>query len=136
MYRHILVAVAPDHTNPIEQSLAVAERLLLKDGSVTFLTVVEDIPSFAEAYIPEGTLEANEQQARKRVNSLAETVNFPCRAALMHGRAAPVILTYADDNDVDCIIVASHQPGLEDYFIGSTAARVVRHAACSVHVVR
>jgi universal stress protein F len=25
---------------------------------------------------------------------------------------------------------------LQDYFLGSTAGRVVRHAQCSVHVIR
>ena len=37
---------------------------------------------------------------------------------------------------VDLIIVASHRPGLQDYFLGSTAAKVVRHAKCSVLVIR
>ena len=32
--------------------------------------------------------------------------------------------------------IASHQPGLQDYFLGSTAAKVVRHATCSVLVMR
>ncbi len=35
-----------------------------------------------------------------------------------------------------CIIVASHKPNVGDYLLGTTAARVVRHAACSVFVVR
>ena len=42
----------------------------------------------------------------------------------------------AEDDKVDLIIIASHKPGLQDYFLGSTAARVVRHASCSVLVVR
>jgi len=37
---------------------------------------------------------------------------------------------------VDLIIVGSHKPGLQDYLLGSTAARVVRHAMCSVLVGR
>ena len=36
----------------------------------------------------------------------------------------------------DLIIIASHKPGFQDYFLGSTAAKVVRHAPCSVLVVR
>ncbi len=35
-----------------------------------------------------------------------------------------------------CIIVASHKPNVGDYLLGTTAARVVRHATCSVFVVR
>jgi universal stress protein F len=33
-------------------------------------------------------------------------------------------------------VIASHRPGIQDYFLGSTASRVVRHANCTVHVMR
>jgi len=33
-------------------------------------------------------------------------------------------------------MIASHKPGMSDYFIGSTAARVVRHAQVSVLIDR
>ena len=36
----------------------------------------------------------------------------------------------------DLIVMASHRPELKDYLIGPNAARVVRHADCSVQVVR
>lgn len=136
MYSHILVAVSPDLDHPTEPSMTVAARLLKTDGIVTFLTVVEDIPSFAEAYIPESTLKDSETHAAGRVNALTESAAFACKTAVTHGKAGPAILDYAEDNGADCIIIASHKPGLEDYFIGSTASRVVRHAKCSVHVVR
>jgi len=42
----------------------------------------------------------------------------------------------AQEKGVDLIIIASHRPGLQDYFLGSTAAKVVRHAKCSVLVIR
>lgn len=55
---------------------------------------------------------------------------------VIEGHAGHTIVDYAAKNGVDCIVVASHRPGFQDYFLGSTAARVVRHAPCSVHVVR
>jgi len=45
-------------------------------------------------------------------------------------------LQAAEDCDANLIMIASHKPGLRDYFIGSTAARVIRHAQCSVLVER
>ena len=36
----------------------------------------------------------------------------------------------------DVIVMASHQPKFSDYLLGSTAARVVRHAKCSVLIAR
>ena len=47
-----------------------------------------------------------------------------------------VIAQYAERHDVDLVIVASHKPGLQDYFLGSTAARVSRRAPCSVYILR
>ena len=55
---------------------------------------------------------------------------------MVTGHAARTILDYAEQMKADCIVIASHDPGIQDYFLGSTAARVVRHAHCSVHVVR
>ena len=52
------------------------------------------------------------------------------------GHPANEILEAASKFDVDLIIVASHRPGLSDYFLGSTAARIVRHAQCPVLVDR
>jgi len=52
------------------------------------------------------------------------------------GHSYKTILDVADEKQVDLIVIASHQPGLQDYFLGSTAAKVVRHAKCSVLIIR
>ena len=36
----------------------------------------------------------------------------------------------------DLIVIGCHAPGVGDFLLGSNAARVVRHAGCSVYVVR
>lgn len=46
------------------------------------------------------------------------------------------IIKTANALSVDCIIVGAHGPSLKDYLIGPNAARVARHAAQSVFVVR
>ncbi len=55
---------------------------------------------------------------------------------LVKGHSARTIIDYANEHDIDCIVIGSHKPGLSDYFLGSTASRVVRHAPCAVHVQR
>ena len=55
---------------------------------------------------------------------------------VVEGHAGRSIVDYAEKNGVDLIVIASHRPGLQDFFLGSTAARVVRHAQCCVHVLR
>jgi nucleotide-binding universal stress UspA family protein len=46
------------------------------------------------------------------------------------------ILSLAERIGADLIMMASHRPALKTYLIGTHAARVVRHARCSVYVVR
>ncbi|MCH7935649.1 MAG: aminotransferase class III-fold pyridoxal phosphate-dependent enzyme [Proteobacteria bacterium] len=52
------------------------------------------------------------------------------------GNVYEEILKLAGEISCDLIVMASHQPKLEDYLLGPNAARVVRHATCSVLVVR
>jgi nucleotide-binding universal stress UspA family protein len=42
----------------------------------------------------------------------------------------------AEERACDLIVMNAHRPDLRDYLIGSNASQVVRHASCSVLVVR
>jgi nucleotide-binding universal stress UspA family protein len=46
------------------------------------------------------------------------------------------ILRYARDTQADLVILAAHRPAMRDYLLGPNAAYIVRHADCSVWVVR
>ena len=53
-----------------------------------------------------------------------------------YGRVYEVILKIAKETGTDLIVMGSHRPELKDYLLGPNAARVMRHANCSVLVVR
>ncbi|MEP3298509.1 MAG: universal stress protein [Pseudoruegeria sp.] len=135
MYKHILVPIAADHPATTDDTLKLAQRLLSEGGRLTLLTVLETIPGYVAQQIPEDHLEKNRQTVLDRLNNdIAHLEN--AEAKLSVGHPAREIQTYSEDHDVDLIMIASHRPGLQDYFLGSTAARVVRHAKCAVHVLR
>ena len=46
------------------------------------------------------------------------------------------VLAAAKVVKADLIITGSHKPNVSDYLLGSNAARIMRHAECSVLVVR
>lgn len=52
------------------------------------------------------------------------------------GNAYEKILEVAEAVDADLIVIGAHRPDFKDYLLGPNAARVVRHAKCSVYVVR
>jgi universal stress protein F len=135
MYKHILVAVALDDDHDHEQSLQAARVLAGEGGRVTILHVKETVPNYAIAYVPEGHEASVIEAMRNRLNGLAAQLKNGT-GVLVEGHSGRAIVEWAQANAVDCIIIASHRPGLQDYFLGSTAGRVVRHAQCSVHVIR
>lgn len=135
MYKNILVPIALDHGPKSGEALAVARELLAEGGKITALTVMEAIPPYVSQYLPA------EQEARAREEThsalLAELGGAgDVKVDVVTGHAGRTILEYAEEHGMDLIVIASHRPGLQDYFLGSTAARVVRHAPCAVHVVR
>ncbi|MDP2063847.1 MAG: universal stress protein [Phaeovulum sp.] len=135
MYKNILVPVAFDHDQSPDAALAVAAKLADKGARITLLHVMEEVPAYAIDYLPEGYMQNLGEAIEAELAALAAK-SPGVTPALARGAAGPAILAWAEDNEADCIIIASHRPGLSDYFLGSTASRVVRHAKCAVHVLR
>ena len=135
MYDHILVPVIFDKGHNPSRSFEAARALASEGAKLTVLHVMEEIPAYAATQIPAEVLENSRAQTRQ---ALAEkAAGLPgAEAVMISGHAGRAIVDYAEEHAVDCIIMASHKPGLEDYFLGSTADRVVRHASCSVNVIR
>lgn len=135
MYKKVLVPVALDHSRNFKAALDVA-RLLSDAGSVvTVLNVVEEMPSYVDEYLPESHSKVQISEIETKLKAELFGVS-DAKPAVISGRAGGAIVDYAVKYQFDCIVISSHRPGLTDYFLGSTAARVVRHAPCSVHVIR
>lgn len=79
------------------------------------------------------------QDVLERLNALvADTVpeGQTVETVTRHGTVYEQILQVADEVTADQIVIGAHRPQLSDYLLGPNTARVVRHARCSVNVVR
>ena len=135
MYSTILVPIAFEEGRDSNAALAIAETLLAPGGTITALHVVEEVPAYASTYVDEALM----AEARKSVEeALAAKLggHDTVTPRVVTGHSGRTILDEAERMGADLIVIASHRPGLQDYFLGSTAARVVRHARCCVHVIR
>ncbi len=72
---------------------------------------------------------------RKRLKTMGEG-QPDVETAVVSGNPGVAITEFAVKSGTDLIIVRSHRPGLQEYFLGSTASRVVRRSPCAVFVVR
>ena len=135
MYHNILVPVVFDGEHDKTAPIKLAGILATPNANVTFLHVVEQVPPYAISYITEELQKELRVALNVELDKLANRLPG-AKGQVVEGHSGRTILDFAEQYGVDLIIIASHRPGIPDYFLGSTASHVVRHAACAVHVVR
>lgn len=132
MYRHVLVAVELTHGEVGAHILKVGRYLAGAEGRVTVLNVVQPLPTYIGVEAHAEDLAEHRSETEKRLAELAGDAE----TLVADGWPATVILDEAKRLGADAIVIGSHRPELTDYLLGSTAARVVRHAPCTVVVER
>ncbi len=136
MFKSILIPVDLAHGTTTGRIAAIARRLSDDDTKVTLLHVVETLPMYVTSQVPPELIRDRLAETEKQLEAMAKETGLDPAVEVTSGHAANAITEYAQTHDVDCIVIASHRPGMQDYFLGSTAARVVRHARCPVFVDR
>ena len=134
MYNKIIIALALDHGFS-SNALNIARSLINKEGKIMAVHVSEPVTGIARLYLAEDDVAKAQQTIKAEISSRLDK-HEDIEAVILTGHAGRELPDYADKVGADCIIVGSHKPGLEDFFLGSTSARVVRHARCAVHVLR
>lgn len=131
----ILIPVAIDHEPLTERKLEMARQMLAPGGRITLLTVLEQVSGFAAEFDTTWTENHLTKKIMEKLKQVAGGApDITCEVTT--GKPGMRIAEYAGEMGADLIIVGSHRPGLQDYFLGSTASRVVRRAPCSVLVMR
>ncbi|MEJ8311027.1 universal stress protein [Agrobacterium larrymoorei] len=136
MYRKILVPVDLSNADKAERAVKKAEALLDQGGQIMLMNVVEDLPGYLAIDVPMDIIENAVKDAKNQLAILKEASPHIFSTEIRSGAPAREILAFAEEIGVDLIIISSHTPDFTNYFIGSTADRVVRHARCSVLVDR
>jgi nucleotide-binding universal stress UspA family protein len=136
MYKKILVPIDMAHAAEGKKNIGDAIERAAEDAKIILLYVVEEIPNWAAISLPANLIDNSLTEARDELKAIANATGRKMDIEVRTGHSYNTILDVAEEKEVDLIIVASHRPGLQDYFLGSTAAKVVRHAKCSVLVIR
>lgn len=137
MFNSIILPIDLSAAEIGKSLIGVARYLGDKDAKIKLVYIVEDVPAFISSELPSGFLDQKCAKAKDELKAIARAAGLkPSDTEVRAGSAATAILTAAKEGDADLIIIGSHKPGIQDYFLGSTASRVVRHAECPVFVVR
>ncbi len=141
MFKEILLAV--DLGDPDSSNKALSVAVELSQGAGARLQVLTVVPGFSMSiisqYFPENLEEKSLAGAAQQLNDYIGA-NIPSdiatQAIVANGTIYEEILRVAAETGSDLIVMTSQRPELKDYLLGPNASRVVRHANCSVLVVR
>lgn len=140
MYDRILVPTDGSEGN--EKTIAEAVDLALLTGaSIHGLYVIDTrdystLPESKWITLEEG-LRAEGERALGPVRKEASRADIEVYTSIERGIPHEKIVEYADDHDVDVIIMGTHgRTGLDRFFLGSVTEKVLRSADVPVLVLR
>ncbi|WP_292531850.1 universal stress protein [Methylocystis sp.] len=141
MYKKILVAVdisEADVTQPALEA-AVALAKVEPNAQLRLINVQPLVPVAFIDYIPPNFDEEMRQATEKDLAVLRGKIAYPAErvsSIVRFGAVYPEVLAEAEEWGADLIVIGSHRPTMATYLLGSNAKTIVRHAKCSVLVVR
>ncbi len=140
MFRNILVPVDLAEMAIAKAAIEQAAELATQSGgALRLLNVQTLLPATFMDYVPADFDADMRINAELSLNHIADKVPLPrdrISTAVRIGGIYPEILAEADARGSDLIVIGSHRPAMSTYLLGSNAKTVVRHAKCSVLVVR
>lgn len=140
MYKSILVPVDLAEADLAQPAIDAAVMLADAAGGTVRLVYVRSlVPITYMEFVPADFDTEQQGDAEAKLAGIAATVPLPpeqVSAKVLVGSVHGEVLAEAEASGADLIIIASHEPGMLAYVIGSNASTIVRRAKCSVLVVR
>ena len=140
MFKTILVPVDLAEVEAAKPAIDKAVELANgAEGTLRLVYVRPVVPVTYMEFMPPAFDEEQQGEAEKTLAELASTVNLPAErvsAVVRLGSIYNEVLDEAEKTGADLVVIGSHRPTMATYLLGSNASTIVRHARCSVLVVR
>lgn len=139
MYKKILLAVDGSVHSERSTDHAIQLGKLTTDAEVEIIYVLDFSKSKSEV-LHSGSAEALEQARRqklKKIEGKFQTEGFSYKLTMKHGDPGPTIVSYANDNHFDLVIVGSRGlNSFQEMVLGSISHKVAKRVDCPVLIVK
>ncbi|WP_414473788.1 universal stress protein [Microvirga sp. M2] len=140
MFKTILVPIDLGEVGAAKAALDKAVELVENgEGSIRLIYVRAIVPVTYMEFMPPAFDQEQQDEAEQKLAKLAAQVKLPAErvsAVVRLGSIYGEVLDEAEKTGADLIVVGSHRPSMATFLLGSNASTIVRHAKCSVLVVR
>jgi len=140
MFKTLLVPVDLGEIEAAQPAIDKAVELAKSaDGTLRLVYVRPIAPvTYMEFMLPAFD-EEQQEESETRLAELAAGIDLPTEAVSAVVRLGSVyseVLDEAEKTGADLVVIGSHRPTMATFLLGSNASTIVRHARCSVLVVR
>jgi universal stress protein F len=140
MFKKILIPIDLTELAVAKPALRAAVEIAAQSEAELRLIAVETLlPASFMDYVPPEFDKSQEERALRALGEVRAGLSYPkerISTVVRFGGIYVEILAEAGEWGADLIVVGSHRPTMSTYLIGSNAKTIVRHATCSVLVVR
>ena len=140
MFNSILVPIDLADTDLAKPAIETAASLSKSSGgTVRLVNIMAMTPVMLAEYVPPDFDAQQRQSSSEALAIVARESGIDAKrisTSIRQGGIYHEILEEAAAVKADLIVMTSHRPSMQNYFLGSNAGHIVRYAKCSVLVVR
>ena len=133
------VVVPVDFSDETERAIRAGLARVEDPSGLHVVHVIFPLDVRTHGVLPEEASDRSREEASKaHLDELLQRIGAPtAHSAILVGEAGLAAADYAQNVDADLIVLPSHgYHGVKRLLLGSTAERIIRHAHCSVLVLR
>ncbi|MBM3642484.1 MAG: universal stress protein [Alphaproteobacteria bacterium] len=139
MFKKVMLPIDLEEADMTRQAIEAAVEIAGPEAELRLVNVQAMMPATFVEYGPPDYEGEVRLVAEKQIAEIAGKINLPrerVSTIIRLGSIYDEALTEAGEWGADLIVICSNRPTLATYLLGSNAAKIVRHATCSVLVVR
>ncbi|MCC2251826.1 MAG: universal stress protein [Bacillota bacterium] len=138
MFQKILLAAdGSEHSvRSAKQAIELAEKF---SSLVEVVYVIDGQTAKADVLHATDKLEIEKKRKEKLkvVENLLIAAEIEYDIAILHGEPGPTIVSYANDNAFDCVVIGSRGlNNLQTFILGSVSHKVAKRVNCPVMIVK
>ena len=138
------ILIATDGSKAAEDAAYLGIKFARQYGAKVYAVYVINVTAYDSIIMDESwtieKCEECEKKGHKATSSVEEKAKFAgleAESIILKGNPAEKILDFANEHDIDMIVVGSlGKSGIERFAMGSVSEKVVRHAKVPVLIVR
>ncbi|GAB2535150.1 universal stress protein [Gracilibacillus alcaliphilus] len=139
MYKHILLA-ADGSENAVRAAKEAVKIAGLSNETLIDIVYVADFEKAKSDVLHASSNSALLLERRKKVQNAEQVINaagIMYKVTILHGIPGPEIIKYANENQVDLVIIGSRGLNkLQEMVIGSVSHKVMKRVHCPALIVK